>query len=177
MKDFIEHLSESPPYLPTIYCDMDGVLADLVGGVSELYGRKLTNRTFDEFVDPMKPKIDEQHPHLFAELPPMPDMRRLWSFISKYHAEILSAPTSSWQPNCRQDKILWVKKNLSPSPAKINLVKREEKQNFATQDGRPNVLIDDWSKNIKEWEAKGGIGILHTNASKTIARLKELGFK
>ena len=44
-------------------------------------------------------------------------------------------------------------------------------------DGTPNALIDDYMKNIKEWEAKGGIGIHHTNVSKTIAELKKLGFK
>jgi hypothetical protein len=58
------------------------------------------------------------------------------------------------------------------------LVKREAKKAFAkTKDGRPNVLIDDYIKNIKEWESAGGMGIRHTNVSKTLAELKELGFK
>ena len=55
---------------------------------------------------------------------------------------------------------------------------RSQKQAFAkNRDGEPNVLIDDYMKNIKEWEAKGGIGIHHTNVGKTIAELKKLGFK
>ena len=45
------------------------------------------------------------------------------------------------------------------------------------RDGQPNVLIDDHQKNIMEWEAKGGIGIHHTNVGKSIAKLKKLGFK
>lgn len=175
MKDFQEYLTEAKTK-PTIYCDMDGVLADLVGGVSELYGVKLSNGTFETYVDPRKPQIDKEHPHLFRDLPPMSDMKQLWSFISKHHTEILSAPTTTWQPNCRADKIAWIGSHLSPRPAKINLVKREQKQDYATTGGVANVLIDDWSKNIKEWEAKGGIGILHKTAAQTIARLKELGF-
>ena len=52
------------------------------------------------------------------------------------------------------------------------------KQAYAkNRDGEPNVLIDDYMKNIKEWNAKGGIGIHHTNTGKTIAELKKLGFK
>jgi hypothetical protein len=38
------------------------------------------------------------------------------------------------------------------------------------------VLIDDYPKNITEWTAKGGIGILHTNASSTISQLKKIGY-
>jgi len=54
---------------------------------------------------------------------------------------------------------------------------RSDKQKYATTNGKPNVLIDDYIKNINEWEAKGGIGIHHTNVSKTISELKRLGFK
>ena len=42
---------------------------------------------------------------------------------------------------------------------------------------KPNVLIDDFKKNIVEWESKGGIGVHHTEVGKTIAELKRLGFK
>ena len=41
---------------------------------------------------------------------------------------------------------------------------------------KPNILIDDYMKNIREWEAAGGIGILHTDASSTINDLKKVGF-
>ena len=54
---------------------------------------------------------------------------------------------------------------------------RSQKQRYATTDGKPNVLIDDYIKNIKEWESKGGIGVHHTNVSKSIGQLKRLGFK
>ncbi len=48
---------------------------------------------------------------------------------------------------------------------------------LVVSDGKPNVLIDDHPKNIREWEAKGGIGILHTSVSKSMSELKRLGFK
>ena len=38
-------------------------------------------------------------------------------------------------------------------------------------------VIDDYIKNINEWESKGGIGVHHTSVSKTINELKRLGFK
>ena len=61
--------------------------------------------------------------------------------------------------------------------SRINLVMRSQKQQYATTDGKPNILIDDYMKNINEWENKGGIGIHHTDPRKTINELKRLGFK
>ena len=42
---------------------------------------------------------------------------------------------------------------------------------------KPNVLIDDHEKNIKEWESKGGIGVHHISVSNTLNELKRLGYK
>ena len=44
-----------------------------------------------------------------------------------------------------------------------------------TNDGVPNILIDDHIKNIREWEARGGIGVRHISPQKTISQLKKLG--
>ena len=72
----------------------------------------------------------------------------------------------------------WLSKNAKFKRANIHLVSREQKQAFAKNaEGEPNVLIDDYIKNIKEWEAKGGIGIHHTAVPKTLNELKRLGFK
>ena len=75
----------------------------------------------------------------------------------------------------------WLNKHTKFSRSKIHLVKRSQKKNYAmTGFGvtrKPNILIDDYIKNIREWESKGGIGIHHTNVSKTIAELKRQGFK
>jgi hypothetical protein len=54
---------------------------------------------------------------------------------------------------------------------------RADKQKFAMINGKSNLLIDDYIKNIHEWEAMGGIGVHHTSPSNTLAELKRLGFK
>ena len=112
----------------------------------------------------------------WANLEWMPGAKRLWDFISKYDTEILSA-YSGRDPSSRTGKLKWLSKNTKIKRGKINLVMRSDKQKYATTNGKPNVLIDDYIKNINEWEAKGGIGIHHTNVSKSIAELKRLGFK
>ena len=54
-----------------------------------------------------------------------------------------------------------------------------EKYNWARlENGEPNILIDDWSKNTVPWAKKGGIAIQHINAATavTLTTLKKLGF-
>ena len=59
----------------------------------------------------------------------------------------------------------------------LRLRKRKEKQHFAKVGCLPTILIDDYAKNISQFKARGGIGILHTSTSNTISQLKKLGFK
>ena len=175
MKSFLHHLNETPK--GEIYCDMDGVLVDIIGGIAKLYGIKdLNNTNFDSHIDPLKSRIDKEHPHLFATLPWTADGKVLWRYISKHNPNILSAHTNTWQPNSKQDKIRWIDKNLDPKPTMNHIVIRRDKEKFAVANGVPNILIDDWKLNIADWTKAGGIGILHKNTADTIATLKKLGY-
>ena len=175
MKSFLHHMNEEPK--GEIYCDMDGVLADIIAGISSMYNIKnLSNKNFDTVLDPLKPRIDKEHPHLFTELPWTSDGKILWAYISKFNPNILSAHTRTWNPNSKEDKIKWINAHIRPLPQNNHVVLRAEKQKYAKKNGVPNILIDDWKKNIAEWEAAGGIGILHKSASATIAQLKKLGY-
>ena len=86
---------------------------------------------------------------------------------------------SAKDANSRKGKMNWLRTNTKlTQKSRIHLVMREDKQKYAmTTDGKPNLLIDDYIKNVNEWKAKGGIGVHHTSPSDTIAQLKRLGFK
>ncbi len=74
-------------------------------------------------------------------------------------------------------KIKWVQKNTKIPKSRTIVVLRSQKQRYATQNGQFCVLIDDYIKNIKEWENKGGVGIHHTDVNKTLKELTNLGYK
>ena len=98
----------------------------------------------------------------------MSDGKQLWDYIKSYNPSLLSAP--SMEESSRSGKRLWVDNEIPGT--KLILRSAEQKQEFA----KPNaILIDDRPSNIEQWRAKGGIGILHTSANKTIEQLKELG--
>jgi 5'(3')-deoxyribonucleotidase len=157
--------------LPDIYCDLDQVLVNLMKGADEVVGGSFVTHDKDE-----RWKMINQTKDFWANLEWMPGSRKLYQFIKKYDPYVLSA-YSARDPNSQMGKKKWLKKNTEFKKSRINLVKREQKQKYAITDGKPNVLIDDYIKNINEWESKGGIGIHHTNVSKTISELKRVGFK
>ena len=106
----------------------------------------------------------------------MPGAKRLYQRISKYNPYILSA-FSERDVNSRPGKYKWIQKNTKIPKSRVLLVKRAQKQVYSADNGQPNVLIDDYIKNIREWENKGGIGVHHTDVSKTLKELSNLGFK
>jgi hypothetical protein len=173
MKTLVEMMRVSEEKdLPTIYCDMDMVLCNFLKGAEEVIDAKFADVPKADRWEKIRAKKDFWH-----TLEWMPGSEGMWKFINRYDAIILSAFSSN-DPNSRPGKLAWLKKNAKLSDRKrIELVKRADKQNYATTNGKPNILIDDYIKNIKEWEAKGGIGIHHTSASKTISELKKLGFR
>jgi hypothetical protein len=171
VKTLLEVRQISEEELPTIFCDMDQVLVDFIGGAEDAIGEPFATADKDQRWN----KIANTK-GFWANLSWLSGGKRLWDFISKYDTEILSA-YSNRDGTSRNGKLKWLSKNTKIKRSKINLVMRSDKQKYATTNGKPNVLIDDYIKNINEWEAKGGIGIHHTNVSKTITELKRLGFK
>ena len=171
MKELLELLEASSEELPDIYCDMDQVLCNFMKGADEAVGSSFIHADKDERWN----KIN-QTKGFWANLEWMPGGKRLWQFISRYDPYILSA-YSGRDPNSKNGKLKWLAKNTNVKKGKINLVVRAHKQKYAMTDGKPNILIDDYAKNITEWENKGGIGVHHTDTAKSIAELKRQGFK
>jgi len=162
---------EAKDDLPNIYCDLDQVLVDFMGGAEAAIGGDFATTDKDDRWN----KIN-QTKGFWANLDWMPGAKKLYSYIEKYDPKVLSA-YSGRDPSSQNGKMKWLSKNTNWKRSNINLVKRADKKKYAMTGGKPNVLIDDYIKNTKEWETAGGISIHHTNVSKTISELKRLGFK
>lgn len=163
-----------------IYCDMDGVLADMLADAQKILGHPFDQKDPNLDVETSKRKTREKiakTPNFWENLPVMSDGLQLWKFINRYDAQILTA-YPDWDPSAKRGKRIWVKNHLGSIPnSRFHAVRREEKQNYAVDDKkRPNILIDDYLKNIKEFESAGGIGIHHTDTRTTISKLQKLGF-
>ena len=171
MKDIRELTKVNEESLPRLYCDMDQVLVAFLSGV-----KKITGQDFEKMNRQTRWNKISNTKDFWQNLDFMPGAKRLAQRIEKYDPYILSAFTDK-DSSSKAGKYKWVQKNTRIPKSRILVVKREQKQSYATQNGEPSVLIDDYIKNIKEWENKGGIGVHHTDVSKTLNELKRLGFK
>ena len=171
MKELIQLTEASKEDLPEIYCDLDEVLVDFMRGANAAVGGDFVKMDKNERWNKLN-----QTKGFWANLNWKPNAKRLHDFIIKYNPHVLSAYTGR-DPTSKVGKMKWLKKNANFKRANIHLVLRSQKKSYATTDEKPNVLIDDFDKNIREWQAAGGIGILHTDVGKTISELKRLGFK
>lgn len=162
--------------MTNVYCDMDGVLVDMLGGF-----KKATGQSFiecDQVDQETKWKPALKVPNFWEFLPKLHDADRLMSYfewnIPLNKLFVLSAPQHFF-PNCGVEKLRWLDRNAKVFPIRQSyIVPRKEKKQFAVcPQGKPNILIDDYVKNINEWTEAGGIGILHTDASTTIQRMRE----
>ncbi len=149
-----------------IYCDMDGVLADFESGYEELTGIDLKGefKKGDDFWDPIK----VAGVGFWAGLKWMPGGQELWDYLKPFNPQLLSAP--SREQSSRIGKHVWVKHKIPGT--KLILRYASQKQELATPE---SILIDDRQINIDQWEAAGGIGILHTSTANTIQQLQKLG--
>ena len=177
MKNYRGFYKEAKGNLPHIYCDMDGVLTDFV-----LAAKRATGQNWEGMRHGQDWESIKNTQNFWSDMPWMKDGKRLWGYINKHNPSILSAAVKNNQdPNCKPGKMRWISGNLKlNNSARINLVNRSQKQDYTMigHSGKREqaVLIDDYPKNITEWTAKGGIGILHTSASSTIRQLKKIGY-
>jgi hypothetical protein len=150
---------------PTVYLDMDGVLADFFGGVEKMYGvehwKQLTN---DKTKDLKKEVIDRiTGTNFFATLPKFDSADSLIDTVKKFtggNFSINTSPLRGDHENSAKYKKLWISNHIE-QPDEIIVTGRKETYAKDKGTGTPNILIDDRPVNIQRWQDAGGYGILY----------------
>ena len=151
-----------------IHLDMDGVITDFDKQFKELTGMMPNEFETKYGVTGFWEAIDKAGVGFWRGMEWMPDGQELYNKVSQFDHELLSSPSRG--ESSKIGKRLW-RRDKTPN-TKLTLAYSANKKNYAA----PNhILIDDRVSNIDQWKAAGGIGILHTSAASTIAKLKKLG--
>ena len=165
------------PLKVQVYCDMDGVLADMDKGFKELSGGLMPNEYEAKNGKNSFWKLVNTKPNFWLELEPMPDAKVLWKFIHDNFKNpppvILSAGQGT---TITQQKTQWIRNHIDPNVKVIIAASGVKKPNYILNlPGRvTHVLVDDTAKNIEAWnnEEKHRIAIHHKDAANSIEQLK-----
>jgi len=148
-----------------LYLDMDEVLSDFNGEYEEYYDA-LANQTLS---------ITD----FFANLDWTHNGKYLWKAVSKMFSDIrlLSTTNSDGEQHAESvaGKKLWAKKNLRTIP-EDHVYVVEQRCYKALYASESSILVDDLSDTIREWESRGGIGVLHNDSyvERTLAELDRI---
>jgi hypothetical protein len=111
---------------------------------------------------------------LFANLPMFPTANSLLQMVKGMFGgyRILSSPLSFDKAGSIAGKREWLQANISVSAD--GWIFDHNKFKYAVQgDGTPNILIDDWNKNIIPWNEHGGIGIKYQADEDSLDQLEQ----
>jgi len=162
---------------PTVYLDMDGVMADFFGGVEKMYGvdhwKQLTN---DKTKDLKKEVIDRiTGTNFFATLPKFETADALIDMVKKFTGgkfSINTSPLRGDHENSAKHKKVWISNHIE-QPDEIVVTGRKESYAVNKGTGTPNILIDDRPVNIQKWQAAGGYGILYQANRDSLDKVKK----
>ena len=155
-----------------IYCDLDGVLVDFLGAFRQLSGGKDWNDALRDLgFEEVWHLINHGGSAWWENLEWLSDGHKLWEFIRQFNPIILSAGATSRTGNLAQiGKKAWCARELGGSIEVIVADRGTDKKYWA----KPGyILIDDLEENILVWKSRGGIGIHHQDALRTISELKQ----
>ena len=157
-----ESIMEDDSVKPRVYLDMDGVLADFFGEWSRI-------SDVDHYKDindvEAKLQLVRDHPTFWVDLPMLPHAKALIKAVVEKYGEyrICSKPLEG-DTRSKPGKMEWIQKHLSDMPP-AEVILTADKAKYATHDGAPNILVDDYGVNINSWRAAGGIGIKYDDSA------------
>ena len=161
---------------PDVYVDMDGVLVDFFNEWARIMNVKSYRDIPKEQIGKALKKIVNT-PNFWEDLPTLAGHKELLNTIkaTKGKYKILSSPLAN-DPNVDPGKREWVRKHLNFFKPEQVIIDHNKSKYATKQDGTPNLLIDDFGKNVKGWQSAGGIAIKHhtTTTANTVQAIKKV---
>ena len=160
---------------PTLYLDMDGVVADWETAIADILGYKLIEG--ERWPDQDWRKII-QFQRVYRDIPLLPwalefvDEAGKIARAANYAVKFLTAvPRRNDFPYAFEDKVHWANNHFPTIPVWFGPYSQDKQKRAAPG----QVLVDDRMTNINEWIAQNGIGIyFHRNPDAVLAILRNI---
>ena len=147
--------------MTTLYLDMDGVVADFNAYAVKILTRKIAG---DERWAPGEWRRLAKNQRLYRDLEMTPEADRLVDFCRGFCEQrgytllfLTAIPKKNDVPWAFYDKVMWAQIRYPDIPVMFGPHSHDKQHHCQPGD----ILIDDRTRNIQEWLAVGGVGILH----------------
>lgn len=187
LKELLNEVEGKPQRRVQIYCDMDGVLADMDARFEEMSGGYTPDNFKVKFDgDPRRAqrefwKVIARDPNFWLSLKVMPDALKLWSFIKQNFTDLPPVLLSAGQgASVIQQKTQWAHKHIDPNVKVIIADAGARKPNYIlnypSDQNVLHVLLDDTSRNISAWNDphKNRVAILYKDYQSAVEQLSNL---
>jgi 5'(3')-deoxyribonucleotidase len=179
-----EFLYENEQQMPHLYLDMDGVQADFFGAWAKKHNvehyKAIANK--ENEIEQLANSDAKTVYDFFRELEPLKGGEKVvqWLNANRIPYTVLSAPLRGPYSNASiKAKKDWLDQ-YNPGTSG-NAIFTGAKFKYATKDGHPNVLVDDFGKYLSAWSDAGGIAVKHEDeyedpgtAEHTIKQLEKI---
>lgn len=162
-----------------LYVDSDGVVADWVKKMIELINHPeiVCQETLNKHPERTQyiRTIYSKHPSVFGELDIIPLGKKLLETLQTLNISfnILTAvgPDHHCFDTVKRTKIMWFKEHFGLTDEQIICVPNSsDKTKYAYSN---TILIDDYEKNIQEWNERGGQGLLFKEDEQSFREMVE----
>lgn len=161
--------------IPTLYIDMDGVVADFNGFAATVL-REPVDFSTEKWTEEQWSKL-RSYPCLYKHLPKMARADEIMAIARKFRNYLgwrvymlTAVPKANDVPDAFSDKIYWMLKYYPDIPVRFGPFAKNKKDHCKPGD----VLFDDRVSNCEEWSQAGGRAILAKDPDRAIEELKEL---
>ena len=136
--------------LPTIYFDMDNTLV-----LFSHYGN------VDQALEEMWTR------NYFSSLPVFPEAPAVLRALINMGYRVCIVTNVIDSPCCRDEKEQFIKFHFPMIPDEnVYILEPDERREEVLPDVATSILVDDYGVNIREWYAKGGVGVKKTYSGK-----------
>lgn len=162
-------------YIPTLYIDMDGVVADFNGFAATVLQQPVSVGT--EKWEPGQWDKLKVYPNLYKNLPKTTRADDIINLARKFRNRhgwrvymLTAVPKANDVPDAFADKVVWMQKYYPDIPVRFGPFAKNKKDHCRPGD----VLVDDKVSNCEEWTTAGGRAILAKDLDRAVEELKTL---
>jgi hypothetical protein len=149
-----------------VLTDLDNVLGDFTRHVRDHFGAHPNDIPNDELWARVDSVAD-----FWLTMPLKYGATDLWDVIQPYDPVIITGCPKLHYEKAAADKVTWAKWKFGEDVAIITCLSRDKQKHLLTPD---DILIDDFSNNVKRWRKAGGRALRYITYEQTISDLRTL---